>query len=205
MNGLPPIWDIYWPTLALVIIAGIGAVIAIRTLKNIEQQTRDAKEAIILTHRPKIVIRSVVIPWAAILNRKAPMNAGDDLEEGLFNGFFYAVNVGNQLATIRTLDEYMLLSDRLPMERPYEAGRHQRTVGITLTPGEACKIVFKPTQVGVDKMAEMAVSEKPFIVIGRLTYTDALGNCRETAFCRQLNRATNRLMPVDDPDYEYAD
>jgi hypothetical protein len=41
----PPLWDIYWPTLALVILAGIGAKIALATLDDIKEQTAATKKA----------------------------------------------------------------------------------------------------------------------------------------------------------------
>ena len=107
---------------------------------------RDARDSIKLTHRPKIIIRSVVIPWIEILNRRTPMKtiASADLDAEQLGGFFYAVNIGNQPATIIGLDEYMLFTDRLPMERPYESGKERRILNIKLQPGEACKIPFTP-------------------------------------------------------------
>jgi hypothetical protein len=43
VNGLPQAWDVYWPTLLLVFIAGARTFSAIRTFKNTEQQTKDKK------------------------------------------------------------------------------------------------------------------------------------------------------------------
>jgi Phage integrase family len=45
------------------------------------------------------------------------------LKKALFDGFFYAVNVGDQIARFRTLDERMIFSANLFMERPYESGQ----------------------------------------------------------------------------------
>lgn len=55
----PPLWDTYWPTIALVIVAGIAAKIAWDTLDDIKQQTVNAKTA----------------ADAALLNAQAIINA----------------------------------------------------------------------------------------------------------------------------------
>ena len=131
--------------------------------------------------------------------------ASADLDAEQLGGFFYAVNIGNQPATIIGLDEYMLFTDRLPMERPYESGKERRILNIKLQPGEACKIPFTPKETNSMELAVISVQESPFYVVGRVIYSDDLDNRRETAFCRQVNHTLGRLVPVNDPDYEYAD
>jgi hypothetical protein len=99
----------------------------------------------------------------------------------------------------------MFFDDRLPMERPYESGTARRMLNIRLQPGEACKIPFAPKETNSMELAVISVKESPFCVVARVTYSDELGNRRETAFCRQVNHALGRLVTVNDPDYEYAD
>jgi hypothetical protein len=171
------------------------------------QSARDAKESIILTHRPKVIVRSVVIPWMELLNRRTPLNVLNEteLDQGQLGGFFYAVNIGNQRATIRSLDEFMFFGERLPMERPYEVEVGRRELSISLRPGESCKIAFMPKAIKPDELTEMAVYERPFYVMGRIFYVDDLGNSRETAFCRMIDHQRSRVVPVEDPAYEYAE
>lgn len=190
-------------SLATLVIA-IYAVIQANAAKA---STDIAKNSIVLTHRPKIIIRSVVIPWLEILNRHTPMTtiANPNLNAERLDGFFYAINIGNQPATIIGLDEYMAFTDKLPMERPYESGKDRKILNINLQPGEACKIPFSPKETTSMELAVVSVKESPFCVAGRIIYSDQLRNCRETAFCRQVDHKIGRLVVVSDSDYEYAD
>lgn len=199
----------------------VQVVVFCRTLKAINRQARimvrqtriakaDAKatrESIILTHRPKLIIRSIVVPGREILRRKTPLDAltRSGLDDGQLGGFLYAVNVGNQPATIRALDEYYFFGDILPMERPYEPGSEQRLLSITLEPGEARKILLRPELKKADGISASDIYDRSLWVVGRITYSDELGNSRETGFCRQVDRQHARMLPVSNPDYEYAD
>jgi hypothetical protein len=197
----------------LLVLAGFvtAAVVGWQALESRKaaQAARDSvrltRESIVLTHRPKIIVRSVVIPWMAILNRHTPMNAGQDLDDSQLGGFFYAVNVGNQPAILESLDEFMSFDSSLPMERPYESGQNRRALGYTIQPGASYKIRFTPKQTHSLELAVVAVNEGPFVVGGRIIYADTLGNRRETAFCRKVDHQLARLIVVDAPDYEYAD
>jgi hypothetical protein len=192
---------------AIVILTGLTLYVLYGYAADTKKIAKASVEQNILTHRPKLIIRSVVIPWMEILNRKTPLKVLNEtkLDDGQLGGFFYAVNVGNQPATIRSLDEHMFFGDRLPMERPYEAGAGRRITNFRLQPGQSCKISFTPMATRSSELADTAVYEHPFFVIGRIVYVDELGNCRETGFCRRVDHHRERLVVVDDFDYEYAD
>lgn len=202
----PPQWYSS-PEWALVLVGGITCGVIGWQAWETRRSVKIAKDSVVLTHRPKIIIRSVVIPWLEILNRHTSMAtiANPKLNSEQLDGFFYVVNTGNQPATIISLDEYMAFIDKLPMERPYESGKYKRTVNITLQAGASCKIPFTPTPTNHMELAQVSVYESAFFVIGRATYADSVGTVRETAFCRRIDRNIDRLVVVNDPDYEYTD
>lgn len=41
----PPFWDIYWPTLALVLVTGVAVIYAIKTLRAIREQVQEMRSA----------------------------------------------------------------------------------------------------------------------------------------------------------------
>jgi hypothetical protein len=210
------------PNIGLFVAGVIGICVAIRTLKAInrqaaimarqtriaEESSNAAKESIILTHRPKIIVRSAVMAWKPILDRGLSITDlnRSNFDEGQLAGFFHAVNIGNQPAKICSLEKYAVFF-QLPMERPYESGCEKESVSISLKPGESVKIPFTPKAVSVhpDYYNARISTHTNFYMIGRLSYVDDMGNARETGFARQLNYNSGRFTPIEDLDYEYAD
>jgi hypothetical protein len=72
----------------------------------------------------------------------------------------------------------------------------------TLRPGTSTFNLFGRMKPLDDQTA--ADVTKHFYVLGWIGYTDGLGIYRITAFCRRYANK-DRFLPVDDPDYEYAD
>ncbi len=44
-NGRPSFWDIYWPTLALVLVTGVAVIYAIKTMRAIREQVQEMRSA----------------------------------------------------------------------------------------------------------------------------------------------------------------
>jgi hypothetical protein len=172
-----------------------------------KQSADAARESIILTHRPKVIVRGVVIAWEAIITHEVSVDALNKsrFDDGQLSGFFYAVNVGNQPAKVTILEEYLSFDPKLPLERPYEAGQEQREVNIALKPGESRKLPFQPKAITIRDPKEVVLLGRPICAIGRLTYIDELGNRRETGFARKLSPEAGRFEAVPDPNYEYQD
>ncbi len=63
---LPGWWDIYWPTLALVVVGLVGTVIAVCTLLDIRRQTKNAENTALAAQKSA---------EAALLNAQALINA----------------------------------------------------------------------------------------------------------------------------------
>jgi predicted Holliday junction resolvase-like endonuclease len=171
------------------------------------QSAEAARESIMLTHRPRVVVRSVIVAWEHILTRGVSVKRLNEtgFDDGQLGGAFYLVNVGNQPATVIGLEQYLSFDVYLPLERPYESGTNQQIVAIKLKPGEACKLPFRPKAIVTGDQTEVIQFGKPMCAIGRIMYVDELGNRRETGFARQFRPSQQRFVAVDDPDYEYAD
>ena len=166
-----------------------------------------AKESIILSHRPRIAVRGVVLAWMPLLQRMTTVERlnKNRFDDGQLGGAFYIVNMGNQPATVIQLELYLSFDDYLPMEHPSESGRNRKVVEIRVEAGKARKLPFVPlaiTSGNKDKAINLGATMH---AIGKITYVDDLGNRRETGFCRQLDYARGKLVAVNDPDYEYMD
>src|ERR1700693_352053 len=108
-----------------------------------------ARESILLTHRPRLHVRDVVISWQALTHRGTCVQKlnESELDDWQLGGAFYIVNVGNQTATVVDLEQFLSFDDFLPLERPCEPGV-RGFVTIKLKPGEARKIPFHPIAIG---------------------------------------------------------
>jgi hypothetical protein len=164
-----------------------------------------ARESIILTHRPKIVVRDMVVAWPALVKRGTCVKKLNEnqFDEWQLGGAFYIVNTGNQSATVVSLEQFMSFDDFLPFERPVESGV-RKFVAIKLKPGESKRIPFHPIAIGTPDTRTLTFGV-PMTAIGRIVYEDELGNQRETGFARKFEMKRQRFIAMDDHDYEYAD
>jgi hypothetical protein len=158
------------------------------------------KQSIILTHRPKIMLRNVDVPH---------------IEHGGYgDGTLWATNVGDTVAHVFKFDAMWFVGEHLPMRNPYARAEPTKTNIKNIQPGSSQHfdlpaIVFPQD----DQLTwHRAIHQEPRIpepthlfLIGVVKYRDDLDNLRRTGFCRRYNRQTGRFEPVDDPDYEHAD
>lgn len=164
-----------------------------------------ARESIILTHRPKIIVRDMVIAWHPLLHRGTCVKKLNEnqFDEWQLGGAFYIVNTGNQSATVVSLEQFMSFDELLPFERPSESGV-RKFVTIKLKPGESKRLPFHPIAIGNPDTRTLTLGVS-MTAIGRIVYDDELGNRRETGFARKFEMKRQRFIAMDDPDYEYAD
>jgi hypothetical protein len=175
---------------------------------SVARESADAaRESIVLTHRPRIAVRGVILAWKPILTRMTCVERLNEnrFDDGQLGGAFYIVNTGNQPATVIQLEMYLSVDEYLPMEHPCESAINRETVNIKLAAGAACKLPFVPTAITSGDRNKTINLGASMYAIGKITYTDELGNRRETGFCRQLDYARGKLLAVQDPDYEYTD
>jgi hypothetical protein len=180
--------------------------------KVAREQSNDMKATIVLTHRPKLHVRNVVVRQPRPVHAQQPRIFA---EGHLVSGQFYVVNVGGTEANIT--GSYCLVHWRqhgLPMERPYEGENPTPTglTGITLQPGETAPGIFQSENPMGPQGEDIRLGNAGWriYVMGWIEYTDAINVRRRTAFCReyqirQQGTSEGRFYPVDDPDYEHEE
>jgi len=205
-----PDWWMISLTAGLVIVGGVQAWLLKRQayiinegLKETRTATGLTRETIVLTQRPKVIVRNVSVfaedPGAALFE------AGKSVS---LKGSIFLVNVGNTAAHIIGASSGVF-RDVLPMIPPY-MGSLGSIIDIDLKPGNGTPWHFEtilPQVTDSDIYRKLRESSIPVYVLGRITYSDQLGTIRITGFCRQWNAATKRFSDLNspDPDYEYAD
>ena len=189
-----------WSQWALVIFAGVAAGFAYMAFAATRRQANATEQMLLLTHRPKIIIRNVVIPELLITNRDTPMNQLTDT----FEGYYYVANVGGQPATIRRTTEAIMTGPDLPMERP-DKNLSERSISITLAPGESRKVSLDETTLPTQDVCLLINAEINAYLLLLIEYTDTTGTVRHTSACRKFDPASKCFVKVDNPDYEYTD
>jgi hypothetical protein len=128
------------------------------------------------------------------------------------SGQFYIQNHGGTDAKIVEIWSGILIARPLPMMRPYE-GEYGEKSGSTLRPGQSMTWLFglglfssrQGTELGEFRAQCINDDKDNFYVLGRIGYTDDLGIYRTMGFCRCFDPRADRFVPVENPDYEYAD
>lgn len=193
------------PNLILCAIGVAGIIAAYFTLREMKSATNVANKTLVLTQSPRIAVRAFYLSEikgvGAIHDSPAGIHAGS-----FCNGQFYIQNIGGTNARIKEIWTEIFIDKALPMKRPYE-GKVGSQEEKTLKPGQSTFYLFgllKPLE--AQTYADiMEFKTTFFYLLGWIGYTDVLGIYRITAFCRKYDTALNRFLPVDDPDYEYAD
>jgi hypothetical protein len=195
----------------LVIVGWRGVNVAFRTLKAIDRQGDDTHRAILLTQRPKLIVRNIVI-W--------PNEIGTPLfgQGRPVTGQFYVANIGGSEATVCESHCMVIgMKGTLPMERPYEGKNGNNPIAIksVLPPGGVEVGLFSDGNPfpDFDPMPFFVVGNQSanqvflaaVYVMGWIEYSDGLGFNRRTAFCRKYDPDKGRFFAIEDPDYEHAE
>ena len=177
------------------------------TTESVKIQAETMQKELVLTQRPKLRIRDVIIPD---LRDRFPKNK-------IPNGEFYIVNVGGTPAKITNVGCWVeWLSGGLPMKKPYdgESPNCPNAVSTKLQAGQGFPLKFIDNRHTWERAWDyifMGSGDMPLYVMGYVEYIDDIGTPRRTTFCRQyrwpegeiheLGRE-RRFFPVDDSDYE---
>jgi hypothetical protein len=189
----------------LLVIVGIGATVAaLLTLRAIWRQTVATEKTLVLTQRPRIVVRNFYFSEPRAVG--GVYHVPKEIEAGSFcSGQFYIVNLGGTQATTQEIYCTVFLAQSLPMKRPYE-GLEGSTEKKIFQPGQSVPYLF-----GLKTPLDEATANEIYhyginlCVLGWIGYTDDLGIWRITAFCRQYDTFKKRFVPVDNTDYENSD
>jgi hypothetical protein len=164
-----------------------------------------AKDSIILSHRPKIIVRNVT----ATIDPLGP--------EHSIQGTLQIFNSGNTSANIFTVTKKVWIGNTLPMAFPYDTsgGEKRQVRTFRLLPGKFATEPFSlenkydfpndSSDRGTSNFALFRSGNLKVYVMGEIAYQDDLDNQRITRFCRHYQTDKGRFIPVDDPDYECVD
>jgi hypothetical protein len=195
---------------ALVWVGGIQIIVFVfqtgfmyKAFAETRKATNLTREALILTQRPKLIVRNIVIPE---LERMKP-DTPNELLDYLLRGRFYVANVGGIMAEIREVHSQLYIVDNaaLPMECPYESVAGSAMKNTWISPGTALPILMDQITLTVSDFAKIVHRLTSVYIMGFVLYSDDLGNVRQTAFCRRFNHESRRFSKVKDPDYEHAE
>jgi hypothetical protein len=163
-------------------------------------QTKATYDTLQLTHRPKIIVRNIVIPPLKFLNRKSPMNKWTQE----LTGYYAVANVGGLPATICHVVEGIWVEKGLPMERP-DRDQAGRKVNIILAPGESKEIDFPMMTIPAEDARALINGEANAFFLIHFDYVDSSKIIRRVSACRRYDPDSEQFTRVDNPDYEYAD
>lgn len=192
--------------------AAVAAQIAAKAAESSAKATRDSVN---LTHRPKVIVRNVVLDQfadglpasaEAVMDKIHGLAAQQMIDmklETTLTGHYHVANIGGTPADVTEREEYIDFVDDVPMARPYDVGQAGNPYQCRLLPGESRRVDFSVTSQAPGKLATKAT--QTIWIYGLLRYSDEIGTVRQTAFCRFLPRGGRRFKIADNPDYEYAD
>src|SRR5207247_1244705 len=181
----------------------------------LEQSLADNRRTFVVTQRPKLIVRNVVVKQPKSVHGRDPylFEPGHPVI-----GQFYVANVGGSRAhIIESLCWVRALQGiNLPMERPYEGEYGNNPVPICdLNPGQPITAIigappdatFIPTQAQSDgirssdiELGMLGATRWSRYILGWIDYRDDIGIDRRTAFCSRYEPATGRFVKVYDLD-----
>jgi hypothetical protein len=199
-------WD-FWLTIFTLGLAAFTAWLAFETRKlrkDAADSSKAAREAILLTHRPRLIVRNV-------------MTQGDPLAGSLdVSGSFQIYNAGNTLARVFNITCESWVGGSLPMKVPYNTrgGDKQEHPLFPVLPG-----IYQTQQFTISDKFNWHSDTEPnaanyiglkngsldIYIMGDISYSDGLDNQRVTRFCRRWDRNKKRFFAVDDSEYESID
>lgn len=218
-----------WITAALVLVGFIQSLILWRQAKLMGRQSKIIEESLsvakesanaariqaetmrqelILTQRPKLRVRNIVMPE---LRDSHP-------QEVRPSGEFYIVNIGGAPATITAVGCWVeYLPTGLPMERPYdyESPNCLDPVSRKIQAGQSLLVKFADGRPRWKNSWSIfsPIQNRPLYVLGYVEYVDDIGTPRRTSFCREYHAQGDchtasqekKFFPVQDIDYEYEE
>lgn len=202
-------------TAALAVTAVFGTCYALKTLRVLRHEARiavaalkqtgklanAADEMFRLTHRPKLIIRNVVIHGMAKLNSQTPMNE----QSTVLNGYYTVANVGGLPAILKKRKEGTWCDNKgLPMERP-DRENPGKICSDVIAPGESREFSFHDMVLSAEDAVALVFQKTTAYFLVQIEYTDGAGIKRQTSACRKFFQDIKRFGRIEDPDYEYAD
>jgi hypothetical protein len=158
-----------------------------------------ARIAFYLTHRPRIIIRNVVI---------GDLDSAISGSLNLTGGTLRLANIGETDAFILKAWHILIVLDRLPMSNPANDADAPDDLPITLPPGAVH--VLQLENLTIQNLSDFRAvrgtgHDDTLFLIGWVKYRDRVATIRRTYFCHRFDAKIARFIPVEDPDYSYTD
>ncbi len=218
-----PDWWIIGLTAGLVLVGAGQVWVLVRQTGILNKgltETRNATEltrqSLVLTQRPRIGIRTVILDQPSYGDRFISTSINELIFKPTVyvEGTLLMVNIGNSQAMI--LHSYCRVlnsgePERIPRQFLEEAagtGGTLLTENTRLAPGQRVRCTFTgsgPSEEQVKHAGSQQFPKLNLYVIGWVDYADELKIVRRTTFCRRYDRPTDRFLPITDPDFEQAD
>jgi hypothetical protein len=198
-NPPPSDW-ITWLTFVIAGAAVVQVIVYIFQTHYIRRSLHATATTMILTQRPKLEVRHVVMEEAAQLLNAAGAGSLPDI----ITGSYEIVNVGTSTAEILSKEERVFLWIDPPPKIPFAPESEKRIAPIHLRPGVYYTEEFKE-DFGVTIIAFQMVPMMRVFFVGWICYKDQLGNMRTTRFCRIFDTRTRRFVKFGDEEHEHVD
>lgn len=198
-----PQWISLYVTVAYVFIAGWTLIVIQRQTKATVEASLIANKMLIATFRPRVIVRSVHIVEGTMIPTSG--------QEGTPWYLSYTLtNVGGSDTTVvLRVVQVISLGKVLSAIPPHDESKRDETV-IRLAPGghNECRVVIPKDVVDILRHMGNSVYETQAdktCFLGYLRFSDDNGITRSVGVCRFRDYKTKRFIPVQDPEYEYAD
>jgi hypothetical protein len=188
------------------LISLLGIIVAILTLCAIHRQARIAKETLVATFRPQMIVRKVSLRAGT----KIPTMGIPDAHPWMVR--YTIANVGGSRATLQSRSfEVCAFENGLPADLPYRTPEFADPISIqsgeekdfAVAIGESLTGYFRILGTKGPYLSQQKVGHVYFW--GRAQYCDDRGVIRALGICRHYKTDTGKFVPVSDPDYEYED
>ena len=189
-----------WANIIGVGVALVALCFIYRSASAAKEAADATKQALFLTHRPRVIVRNIVIPELAKLNRQTPMNQWTQM----LSGYYTLANTGGLPATINRAIEGVWIQGGLPMERP-DRDNAGRTLSIRLNPGASKEICLTNIILPEDDAIGLINGVTNAYLLVQVDYVDDNNTIRHTSACRKFDPTAKRFVKLADSDYEYAD
>lgn len=184
-------------------------------LEETRKATKATTDAVLMTHRPKIIVREIDIPATLTMFKVGyPTNDPDEIQRILEHdlpsartlwGKFRITNKGNNSATIILIEAVIHIGAFLPVPNPCY-GQELTLPSQKLVGGATVLIDFAPLAITSEETTRVRNGKLHIFALGKIVYIDDLGNGRRTGFAREFHMETGRFRVVkDEPDYDYVD
>ena len=173
--------------------------------KAATRQAKVGEDTLILTQRPRLIVRNVVVKRSENTIPPRPL-----FERGMpVSGQFYISNIGGTPARIIEIGCWVeWYQGELPMERPYEGKEGCKlSAPVVLQPSQSTPWPFTSEQIMGDEANSVLLNNDRWgiCVLGWVAYKDDAEIERRTAFCRRWSVDRQRFMPVADTDYQHEE